>query len=212
MKPVEVVIVEYKALRNEIISCLQFRIRILSYGLAAIGVLAGATVAAINAKLPVGAAIFAGLIIPIFSLFVLNIWLAETRRVRRASWHNWGIELRLEKHFGRKTLLWEEEIRKSGDRGLFFEHYGWVVGFPHAVPLISVACAVFILFGQSGPALGPYYHCVSILAFAVIVIVLLGHLGWALGYAGWLKERFDERPPEEYWNLPIPPPPPEPPQ
>lgn len=194
MGPVEIIMEEYKALRAEIILCLQQRVTILSYGLATIGLLVGAVVAALNVNYKISAGIIAGLGIPIASLFVLNVWLAETRRVRRASWYNWAIELRLEKELGRKTLVWEQKIRKIGDKGLFFEHYYVIVSFFHAAALLSVVWG-FILFWQSKSRFDAYFPWVSILATVLVVVLLLWHLWWAMGRVKWLRNEFDKQPP-----------------
>jgi membrane protein implicated in regulation of membrane protease activity len=141
---------EFKALRKEIILCLERRVTVISYGLAAIGVLTGAAVASLNVTSDLPKYLATGLIltlmVPIASLYALRIWLSETHRVRRASHYIWGLELRAQGLVGRNVLRWEQGIRaKDTPTQHFTEHYYWTVFFFTFIAGVSAAAGLSCL-------------------------------------------------------------------
>lgn len=142
---------EYKALRNEIILCLERRVTLLSYGLTAVGVLTAAGVAALTGpNNNEGAASVVFLIgVPLSAIFVLEIWFAETRRLRRASYYIYGLERSVNSLLpnGARGLRWEQGIRPNPadgrlrSSGHFADHYKTISMF-----FVSVA-AIASIFG-----------------------------------------------------------------
>ncbi len=137
---------EFRALRAEIVLCLERRITVISYGLATIGILTGAAVTSFNSLGYVAAGVILTVMIPVASLYVLRIWLSETRRVRRASHYNWNLELRAEKIVGRSVLRWEQGIRDTGRPATrhFRQHYDWTAFFFTFIAGASVAAGVSV--------------------------------------------------------------------
>jgi len=80
------------------------------------------------------------------SLFVLRVWLAETRRARRASYYIGGLELNL-KNLKQPYLRWEHWIRKGeGQRGLFFDHYSTIVNWFFGVATVALVGAFIFVW------------------------------------------------------------------
>jgi hypothetical protein len=198
----DMIIEEYKALRAEILLCLERRITIISYGLAAVGVLVGAGIAAVYYdKIVLAALVFLG-VLPVTAVYVLDIWLAETRRARRASRYNWYLEKKLAAIMSATPshlpLEWEARLRVPGTNGLFFEHYTRTVGYFALLAAASFGIGVYVLLGE---------------APAQLVVSLSGVKQWALAlawipaagvgipifrrrdkYAKWLQDEFDREP------------------
>jgi MFS family permease len=134
----QMILEEYKSLRAEILQCLDKRVGIISLGLAAIGALCGGGVSALGGDHPkwLAAAIIIGFGVPVTSLYVLDVWFSEWRRLVRASWHNWYLELKLQQQFPGQVapLEWEQRVRSGGppyqELKAPFETTTWVfVGF-----------------------------------------------------------------------------------
>lgn len=113
----QMILEEYKGLRAEILQCLDKRVGIISLGLAAIGALSGGGVSALGGDHPkwLAAAIIIGFGVPVVSLYVLDVWFSEWRRLVRASWHNWYLELKLRQQYPGKVvpLEWEQRVRSE---------------------------------------------------------------------------------------------------
>ncbi len=143
----ELLVEEFKALRAEIILCLERRVTIISYGLATVGVLTLAAVTSLNGSAgQLAAAVILSAVIPAVSLYVVRIWLTETHRVRRASHYVGGLELRAKELTGRNLLRWEQGIRaKDQVTQHFSEQYVWTVFFFTFMSGISVAVGLILL-------------------------------------------------------------------
>ena len=179
----EFLVEEFKALRAEIILCLERRVTVVSYGLAAIGVLTGAAVTSLNLNSEVPRYLAAGLIltlmVPFASLYALRIWLSETHRVRRASHYVWGLELRAEGIVGRKVLRWEQGIRAKGKPTEHFtEHYGWTVFFFTFIAGASAAAGLICLLKSP----------VDREVLAYVVGGLIGLVVFVWFFAQWKRE------------------------
>jgi len=144
---------EYKALRSEILLCLERRITIISYGLTAIGVLVGAGIAAVNYGNAVFAILVFLVVLPFSAAYVVDIWLAETRRARRASHYNWYLEKKLASIQDAKAdpfpLEWESHIRKVGASSLFTEHYDKTVRYFTLIAAGSFGVGCALLLGEA---------------------------------------------------------------
>jgi hypothetical protein len=106
---IEIVMEEYKAIKNEINTSIINLQTILNFGLAAIGVLilAGAT---LISQHEITSILFL-LIIPIISYFILIIWLGELERLTRAGYAIRTIEKKINNYLGKEALIWEGWMR-----------------------------------------------------------------------------------------------------
>ena len=112
-----VVLEEYKALRAEILACLEKRVGIISLGLTAIGALVAGGMAPLARDHPnwLASAIIIGVGVPVTSLYVLDVWFSEWKRLIRASYHNWYLELKMQQLFpgAMPPLEWEQRVRST---------------------------------------------------------------------------------------------------
>lgn len=113
----QVILEEYKAVRAEIILCLEGRVSIVSLGFAAVGALLAGGVAALSRDKPywLASALIIGIGVTLTSLYVFDVWTVETRRLARASDHNCYLEKKINKLFPGevKPLEWENRIRND---------------------------------------------------------------------------------------------------
>ena len=115
--PDQIIWEEYKALRAQIILCLESRVSIVSLGFAAIGALLAGGVAAMSRERPnwFVAALTIGVAVTLTSLYVFDVWTVETRRLARASYHNCQLEKKINKLVAGnvKPLEWEDRVRND---------------------------------------------------------------------------------------------------
>lgn len=113
----QIIMEEYKALRAEIILCLESRVSIVSLGFAAIGALLAGGVAAMSRDKPQWfvSALTIGVAVTLTSLYVFDVWIVETRRLARASHHNCRLEDKINNLFpgNVKPLEWEHRVRTN---------------------------------------------------------------------------------------------------
>lgn len=97
MEPIEIMIEEYKTLRDEVAKALGHRLQIVSLGLATIALLIGSASLATMKNFDQISALILVFGIPSLSFLTAHIWLSEAHRARRASWYIWGLEKKLMK-------------------------------------------------------------------------------------------------------------------
>jgi hypothetical protein len=174
--------------------------------------LAAAGIAALSGANPnslVAALVFiAG--VPLASLYVLYIWFSETQRVRRASYHIYGLEIKINKLYGgEKLLTWEQNIRGSGnDKPRFFSgHYLANLIFFCFIAFMSLIGGLKLLLCNIGVALG-ILGAVELFAmsgFLILIPFILGIREWY-----WLENNFNRKPDEKeiernkIWRTEIP--------
>ena len=111
----QIILEEYKAIRTEIILCLESRVTIVSLGFAAIGALLAGGVAAMSRERPYWflSALTIGVAVTLTSLYAFDVWIVETRRLARASYHNCQLENKMNNLFpgNVKPLEWEHRVR-----------------------------------------------------------------------------------------------------
>jgi hypothetical protein len=134
---------EYELLRGEITTSLQIQQQILGFGIATIGLLAGAAFVAkdqpLRSKLLV-------VFLPLVSYLAVTIWFSEVMRMFRAG----GFLLMLEKKLderGDGSLQWEYEVARSrlGQSG----RNPYLTLDPDRVRLFAVTALFFILSAES---------------------------------------------------------------
>jgi hypothetical protein len=112
---------QYRALRGEILRAMEDGNQVMSFGLAAIGIVVSAGLTAKDT--PVGFILFAA-VIPLLSALVLSIWFASYERLSRASYFITGIEERLNKSIGNKGLLmWDSWLRTPSKKSKSQHHF-----------------------------------------------------------------------------------------
>jgi|GEM_PF-4359062 len=190
---VNIVLEEYKALRAEVLLCLERRVTIISFGLTAIAVLATAGVTALNYEITSAAVLILAVLVPGTSAYVLALWLAETHRARRASHYLWRIERKLEKALECRSLEWEGLLRqKKGIYALFRVHYYSTVGWFTFVLFVSAWAGLYILVED----LTSWQRTVANASISGLVsfIVSLLVLVWGLSKAKALTEIYNREP------------------
>ncbi len=179
---VEIILTEYRALRDEILLCLERRTTIISYGLAGAGALAAAGAAALerSSLADSGAPLLAGLIFlaaAIAALYILWFWFAETQRARRASQYLLGLEKDVNSALGegKPALRWEHWLRGSPRQSFNF-HYWLTLSFFWLAALAFFGAALASVWSVPH-LLGPAVRCfvlpsAAVLGFAALAVVL----------------------------------------
>lgn len=192
---------EYRAIRAEVILCLERRITILSYGFTAIGAILAAAISIWreNKEIFVLAMIF---INPTICWFSLQMWLTETRRLRRASHYLWRLEIKASllneyNNNNIKPLEWEGRLRYPGSHGEFTEHYSYTILFFY---LISVSCSSFGLYALLKHVFPNMIQSLKTdnqlagLSFIIASLVLLIPTMRSYKHARWIREYFNKHP------------------
>lgn len=202
---VAVILEEYRALRAEVILCLERRTTIISWGLAAIGAIFAAAVAAYTGQKPLMAGVLLLAIATTTSWLVLNMWLTETRRARRASHYLCYLEIKLMAVMGTashpKPLEWEQQLRKPKTGTQFSEHYIHTIGFfgfmlfvsTYLGTLSTIEALPILITSRPKDVASIQAHSeviAAILAASIAFIVFQK----AMGQARWLKEEFQSIP------------------
>lgn len=112
MEPEEIMLKEYDTLREEILTAMQGRNSMLSYGLAAIGAILTVALALMGENRALSGLVI-GLICPSICLFVLFTWLGEYQRMQRAGRFLVDVEGRINQACGRELLTWETSLRSQ---------------------------------------------------------------------------------------------------
>jgi len=161
MKPIEVLIKEYETLRQEILSTMNNRISILSFGLGTIGAIFTASIAIYvtsnNIILP---SLTLSLAVPFICHFVLFMWLGEYQRMQRAGQFLVGLEKRINDEASKSLLTWETSLRAQRQHMTY--PYNTTVMLLLAISIISYGIGII----NSQQALGALW------AFAIIGIVI----------------------------------------
>jgi hypothetical protein len=164
------VLKEYELLRSEIMTSLQIQQQILGFGIATIGLLAGAAFVGKDERFRSQLLV---VFLPLVAYLAVTIWFAEVMRMLRAG----GYQLTLEKKLDDcedGSLQWEYEVargRSRADRKSFFgaldpDRLRWL-----AVTLLffTLAVAAIMLGWAKATA---YAHAFAIVAGVVAAIVL----------------------------------------
>lgn len=140
MDPVEIMLEEYKTLRQESLNAMNNRNTILSFGLATIGaVFAGSIVAYTDSAYPLISSLALILVIPAISSFILLMWLGEYERMQRAGKFLVELEGKINKEASKKLLTWETQLRYKKSH-MKYPYYATVV-------LLIVISSVSLVLG-----------------------------------------------------------------
>ncbi len=117
MDPVEIMLEEYKTLRQESLDAMKNRNTILTFGLAAIGALFTGNFLFYDSNVyvdyPFISSIMLILMIPAISSFLLLMWLGEYERSQRAGKFLVKLECKINLESSRGLLTWETHLRKN---------------------------------------------------------------------------------------------------
>ena len=110
---------EYELLRGEITTSLQIQQQMLGFGIATIGLLAGAAFVGKDERFRSELLV---VFLPLVAYLAVTIWFSEVMRMLRAGGYQLTLEKKLDEH-GDGTLLWEYQVergRMRADKRAFF--------------------------------------------------------------------------------------------
>ena len=201
LTPDQAVLEEYKMVREEINLCLQNRFTVLSLGFAALGAIlaGGVTVASGDKPRWFISALIIGVGANLTSLYICNLWIEETQRLQRASYHNYYLESKLQDLTPGQPMPieWEHRVRTkpyqnilptdSGTPKLFLEASG------------AFAACGFMVF-----AIGMSHPHRRYRRWIIAGVVIVGSLLWY--YRGFAPRSRQMQNLENNWSLiPLPP-------
>jgi hypothetical protein len=117
----EIELEQYRALRGEILRAMEDGNQVMSFGLAAIGIVISAGLGVKDTAL--GFIMFAA-VVPLLSALVLSIWFASYERLGRASYFITGIEQRLKHAIQTEFPTWDSWLR-TPSRTSRSQHHFW---------------------------------------------------------------------------------------
>jgi hypothetical protein len=130
---------QYRSLRNEVLRGTEDGNQVISYGLAAIGIILTAAVTQ-EGKL-VGFLLFA-VLVPGLSSLVLSLWFGTLERIARASFFITGIESRLTRAVGAPILpMWDSWLRSKDPATDRSNRHFWTTEYS------GIALFVFLVIG-----------------------------------------------------------------
>jgi len=114
MDSTEIILKEYDTIRQEILTSMNNRVSILSFGLAIIGAIFTATIAVSTTS---GSSLLSSLMlvfaVPAINSFILFMWLGEYQRMQRAGKFLVSLEDRINKMASTRLLTWETNLREQ---------------------------------------------------------------------------------------------------
>lgn len=189
MKRVEFDLEEYRALRSEIIQCMDDGNKILAFGLAAIGLTLGAGLSHKDTLLGV---LVLGFFLPVLGALVLSLWFAAQERLARASHYLSGVEARIKAMFSDiESVSWEAWLRARKPNGRS-EHF-WSTERT-GIGLFGVIIASSILIGvfAGGKNISFEIKGLTISASAIICgALLLNVLRRYKNWKRWLSTHYN---------------------
>ncbi len=133
----EAIYLEYRSLREEIITAMHARNSILSFGLATIGVMFSAIAAIfVSGSNTMFSGLVLFIIVPLIVVFILLIWLGEYQRMHRAGKHMISLEERINLIQKKEILTWETMLR---DRKAH-------MGYPYDTTIVLLVAILFASF------------------------------------------------------------------
>ena len=114
MDSVDILLEEYKTLRQESLTAMNNRNRVLSFGLAAIGAIVTGGIYVYDSvdHLSISCLVFI-IVIPAITSFILLMWLGEYERMQRAGKFLVELEGRINKEARETLLTWETKLRED---------------------------------------------------------------------------------------------------
>jgi len=163
---------QHQSLRAEIIRCMEDANQIMAFGLASVGIVYSAGLAASGKLLSFFLLTALG---PAISVLTLSMWCSAHERLARAGYFLSGIEKRLKTLAGTQAETWEEWLRHPPDDGRPTEHL-WAPETTAYVLTYSIAFGSIIL----GLLARPPIPLLLQLCFMATVVILLTIAAWNL--------------------------------
>jgi hypothetical protein len=167
---------QFRSLRGEILRGTEDGNQVMSYGLAAIGIVITAAVAE---KSSMWGFLLFSILIPGFSSLVLSLWFGTLERVARASYFITGIEARLKQSLNALDLpTWDTWLRGKHHRRKKTSHHFWTTEYSGFGLFIFLVVAPLVMSWQSG---GPAFsHRTKVIVISVAGLVELIFILWML--------------------------------
>jgi hypothetical protein len=109
-----VILEEYKTLRQESLNAINNRVVIFGWSFTALTII---TSAAVVSTLPIVViCLILGFAVPLLAKFIIYVWLGEYERSQRAGAFIRVLETRINKQIGQTALTWENHLRGRGER------------------------------------------------------------------------------------------------
>jgi hypothetical protein len=169
---------QYRSLRNEILRGTEDGNQVISYGLAAVGIVVTAAVTQGDKRL--GFLLFA-VLVPGLSSLVLSLWFGTLERIARASFFITGIESRLKMAAAAPTLpMWDSWLRAKDPATKKSNHHFWTTEYS--------GIALFFFF-VVGPLLVSLQTGGATLRFRTKVVVVVVAACAELVFMWWMGRR-----------------------
>lgn len=169
------IIRQYELIRAEVIASFAVQQQILGFGIATIGLLAGA---AFVGKQAAHRSDLLVIFVPLIAYLAVTIWFSEVMRMMRAGAFMMTLERRLAEECDDDSLTWESEVDRGRRRHPFGKKYlGWLD--PDRLRLIAVTllfltlAVASIVLGWAGASDGKRTFAVVVGVAAVFVLGLL---------------------------------------
>jgi hypothetical protein len=180
---------EYRALRSEIIQSMDDGNQIMTFGLAAVGLVLGAGL--IHKDTLLGFLVL-GFFLPVLAALVLSMWFAAQERIARASHYLTGVEVRIKSTFlGERSVSWEAWLRapKPGRRSEHFwstEQAG--IGLFGVIIVSSIVMGLAAGGTRVGATLKAFVTAASILISALMMLHIRRRF---INWKRWLSTFYD---------------------
>lgn len=172
---IEVVIEEYKTLREESLTAMQLQQAVLRYGVAIVGLLTVTAFHLWSDRLLSGAVLF--VFVPLVSYLILIIWMGEVARMMRVGWFLRELEDKINKHFpnNKPALTWENFLRdKSGHQTpqLNWNYFG-IIGLFLSIPVATIILGNVRLWQVYDAKTLLFFNVSEAIVFAAVFIRIL---------------------------------------
>jgi hypothetical protein len=136
----ETLLKQYELIRSEIMTSLQVQQQILGFGIATVGLLAGAAFVGQGDRLRSQLLV---VFLPLVAYLAVTIWFSEVMRMLRAGGYLLTLEKKLDKH-GDGSLDWEYQVAKGRHRHAIGKPYFGILD-PDQLRLLAVTLLFFTL-------------------------------------------------------------------
>jgi hypothetical protein len=157
----ETILKEYELLRGEITTSLQIQQQMLGFGIATIGLLAGAAFVGKDERFRSQLLV---VFVPLVAYLAVTIWFSEVMRMLRAGGYQLTLEKKLDEH-GDGTLLWEYQVARGRSRTGKRDYFGALD--PDKLRWLAVTL-LFLTLAVASITLGWHNATGSAQAFAII--------------------------------------------
>lgn len=183
---------QYRSLRAEILRGLEDGNQVMSFGIAAIGIVISA---AFTLKDSLLGFFMLALLVPSLSSLILSLWFGAQERVARASYFVTGIETRIKTAInGPDFPTWDSWLRSSNRRKHIRGHHFWNVEYSGiGLFLFLMVGPMLLSWTTGGPTLSP---CIKSWTLAVAGVAVVVFFVWMMKrvhrWRSWLMSLFGQ--------------------